>query len=193
MARQKEPTYITEDKPFSVNLRGLMFDKKTSQTELAAHVKCTRQAISLYATGQSTPDIDILVKMAKYFEVSTDYLLGLTTTKTSDVKIKNICKYTGLSENAVNGIISINNEIHLQETKDILNEILISGKFKELICDIVLSIDHYFNKKRLGIKRSLTDFDYQLWIANKTAAVLIDRVIESYYLKNKDKTKKVGE
>jgi transcriptional regulator with XRE-family HTH domain len=36
----------------------------------------TRQVISLYTTGQSTPDINTLLRMADFFGVSCDYLIG---------------------------------------------------------------------------------------------------------------------
>ena len=37
----------------------------------------TNQTISLWETGQREPDFDTLVKIAKYFNVTTDYLLGI--------------------------------------------------------------------------------------------------------------------
>jgi len=41
------------------------------------------------------------VALAKYFRVSTDYLMGLTETKSSDAKLRDVCDYTGLSQEAV--------------------------------------------------------------------------------------------
>jgi len=101
MARQKNATYITEQKPFPKRLRELMFEKKASQTDLAKYAECTRQAISLYASGQSTPDIDIIKKIAAFFDVTTDYLLGITDEQTKDINVKALCEELGLTELAI--------------------------------------------------------------------------------------------
>lgn len=45
--------------------------------------------------------INTAVALAKTFGVSTDYLLGLSSVKSPDADIQAICKYTGMSEKAV--------------------------------------------------------------------------------------------
>ncbi|MFR9216062.1 MAG: helix-turn-helix domain-containing protein [Ruthenibacterium sp.] len=49
--------------------------KGISQEELAHELNTSRQAISKWENAQSTPDLDKLVSLSKYFGVSTDYLL----------------------------------------------------------------------------------------------------------------------
>jgi len=46
-----------------------------SQEELASQLGVTRQAVSKWELGDSQPDLDVIVKLAKLFGVSTDYLL----------------------------------------------------------------------------------------------------------------------
>ena len=46
-----------------------------SQEELANRLGVTRQAVSKWELGESQPDLDMIVKLAKLFGVSTDYLL----------------------------------------------------------------------------------------------------------------------
>ena len=46
-----------------------------SQEELATKLGVTRQAVSKWELGDSLPDLDMVVKLAKLFGVSTDYLL----------------------------------------------------------------------------------------------------------------------
>lgn len=76
MARkQANPTNY--NKPFPIALRTLMEARSTKQKDLADHLGKTPQAISLYCNGESAPDLETLVKIADYFNVSTDYLLGI--------------------------------------------------------------------------------------------------------------------
>lgn len=77
MARNKYP----EDKknsPFASALRNLMLEKGATQEDLAKVTNKTRQTVSQYTNGISEPGYDTLVKIADYFHVSTDYLLGRT-------------------------------------------------------------------------------------------------------------------
>lgn len=46
-----------------------------SQEELANQLNTSRQAISKWENGQSTPDLDKIVALSKYFNVTTDELL----------------------------------------------------------------------------------------------------------------------
>ena len=74
-------------------------DKALAQWGAIFHT--TRQTISNWQTGESVPDIIKLADIAQYFGVSTDYLLGLSDTKSPDASAKAAVEYTGLSEEAV--------------------------------------------------------------------------------------------
>ncbi len=49
--------------------------KGFSQEELADKAGVSRQAVSKWETGQSTPDIEKIIIMSELFEVTTDYIL----------------------------------------------------------------------------------------------------------------------
>lgn len=49
--------------------------KGISQEELADKIGVSRQAISKWESEQSTPDMDKIIFMSEFFDVSTDYLL----------------------------------------------------------------------------------------------------------------------
>lgn len=55
----------------------LMKENKISQSMLAKVLNVKQQTISRYIKGEREPDIDIIIAIAKYFEVTADYLLGL--------------------------------------------------------------------------------------------------------------------
>ena len=65
-------------KAFPTAMRKLMLQKDITQNELAEYLHKTRQAVSYYCDGSSSPDWETLVKISDYFHVSTDYLLGRT-------------------------------------------------------------------------------------------------------------------
>ena len=46
-----------------------------SQQRLADDLKLSRRAISLWETGRRTPDIQSVLLLANYFQVSLDYLI----------------------------------------------------------------------------------------------------------------------
>lgn len=62
-----------------------------SQVELAKALNVSKQCVSNWENDNVPPSIDMLVKLAKYFNVTTDYLLCLEE--------KDMVDLSGLSEN----------------------------------------------------------------------------------------------
>lgn len=60
---------------FKETLTNLRKSKGLSQEQLAEELNITRQTVSKWETGQSTPDIEYLSKISNFFDVSTDYLI----------------------------------------------------------------------------------------------------------------------
>lgn len=84
-----------------------------TQEDIAKLLRVQRQVISYFENGSRTPNIDDLIKLAEIFGTSTDYLLGLTDAQSTDLEVKYICDYTGLSEKAVS-------ELH--NNKELIND-----------------------------------------------------------------------
>lgn len=61
---------------FGQRLKELRLDKNMSQRELGKIFNVCNQTISFWETGSREPDLDMLVEIAKFFEVSIDSLLG---------------------------------------------------------------------------------------------------------------------
>ena len=59
-----------------MNLKKLRKEKGISQLKLAMDLNMTQNTISRYETGEREPGINELIKIADYFDVSVDYLLG---------------------------------------------------------------------------------------------------------------------
>ena len=66
-------------------LKKLRKDFNISQVTLAKELGVSKQCVSNWENDNILPSIDMLIKISKYFNVSTDYLLGLEPKKTLDV------------------------------------------------------------------------------------------------------------
>lgn len=69
----------------SQRIRELRKLRLMSQVELADKLGVTKQSISNWENDNIQPSIDMLVKIADYFGVSTDYLLGKDSSEVLDV------------------------------------------------------------------------------------------------------------
>lgn len=58
-----------------VGLKKARKKKALSQLKVAMDLSITREALSYYETGKRSPDVDMLVKLARYFGVSVDYII----------------------------------------------------------------------------------------------------------------------
>lgn len=60
----------------NARLISLRKSKKKTQQDIADYLGLTRPAYTAYERGNRHPDYDTLQKLADYYEVTTDYLLG---------------------------------------------------------------------------------------------------------------------
>ena len=63
---------------FPERLKRLRADKEISQTKIAPLFGVAQQTYAHWESGDSQPDIEILAKMAVFFGVTLDYLVGLS-------------------------------------------------------------------------------------------------------------------
>ncbi len=66
---------------FSDRLKKLRDENNVSQFDLSNYLGISQQALSKWENEKTEPDNDSLVKIANYFNVSTDYLLGNSESK----------------------------------------------------------------------------------------------------------------
>ncbi|MDU3677810.1 MULTISPECIES: helix-turn-helix domain-containing protein [Clostridium] len=62
-------------------LKELRKSNKLTQSELGKILGVGKTTISMYETGNSTPNDEIKLKISEYFNISVDYLLGKTNIK----------------------------------------------------------------------------------------------------------------
>ena len=63
---------------FATRLKELRKSKKITQLTLALKLKTNQNTISRYESGEREPGINEIIAIADYFDVSVDYLLGVT-------------------------------------------------------------------------------------------------------------------
>jgi transcriptional regulator with XRE-family HTH domain len=61
---------------FPTRLKQIRLEQKLTQEQLGEKINVTKVSISGYENGNRTPDTETLQKIADYFRVSVDYLLG---------------------------------------------------------------------------------------------------------------------
>ena len=66
-------------------LKQLRIDKGFSQADLAQRIGITKSMISSYENSMRLPSYEVLLKIARCFHVSTDYLLGVASKKALDI------------------------------------------------------------------------------------------------------------
>lgn len=72
---------------FSTNLKQIRKVKDVTQHELAKYLSVSQQAVAKWETDKATPDPDTLKKMADFFDVSIDYLLGHSSSQHSHERL----------------------------------------------------------------------------------------------------------
>ena len=73
--------------------------KEMTQAQLAQKLGVTKSVISAYETGLRLPSYDILIHIAKLFNVSTDFLLGVENKQNID--------FSGLSQEEIDALMNL--------------------------------------------------------------------------------------
>lgn len=72
-----------------MRLKDIREDKDITQKTLSEYLNIRQNTYSQYETGQRQIPIETLIKLAVYFDTSTDYILGLTDTPEKYPRSKN--------------------------------------------------------------------------------------------------------
>ena len=86
---------------FGNTLKTLRLRKNMTQAQLAQKLGLTKSVISAYETGLRLPSYDILIHIARIYNVSTDYLLGIEQKQKIDL--------SGLSQEEIAALLNLIN------------------------------------------------------------------------------------
>ena len=111
---------------FSYTLVSLMEENNMKQNVVAEKVGVTEVTISRYISGKRTPRLDIIIKIANLFKVSTDYLLGITSNSSQSLNSGNL--NTDISEIA-HKLYSLKSDEHLSQKQiEFIKNMIITNK-----------------------------------------------------------------
>lgn len=98
----------------------LRTDRKQTQREVAEAIGVKRETINQWESGTRDLKTGAIVALAKHFGVTSDYILGLSTEKTTDAELKGVCNYTGMSERAVEIVRRRKDDLFFKESLEYL-------------------------------------------------------------------------
>jgi transcriptional regulator with XRE-family HTH domain len=136
---------------FPKRFRLLIDETRVSQQEIADHVGVSRQAISQWKNGVTIPDMYHFRKVADFFNVPMEYLLGETESRLRENI--NAANDLGLSDKAITKLQEWAKEnngdeiISLAPTSRVLSDIISCADFQEFITRIRLYIAEYAEQR----------------------------------------------
>lgn len=89
-------------------LRDLRTENHYGQKDIAKHINKSVQAYSQYELEKRVPDIGTLAKLSAFYNVSVDYLMGITKIRNTAPEVsENFLRIdvSNLSQNAINKIV----------------------------------------------------------------------------------------
>ena len=117
--RKKEIGY---NSVFATRLRDLMEKNNTTQPQLAEAVGVSRQAVGQWKDGNTVPDILDFQKIAEYYNVTADYLLGRSESQSTDRNLIEIAECLGISDYSALAIQQFSGKISAEEAQKWMDE-----------------------------------------------------------------------
>ena len=111
---------------FSYRLTVLLDENNMTQTQLAKKIGTSNVTICRYLTGERVPRLDVVTKIADVFNVSLDYLLGLS----NDENIQNSNENSDLNiDMIIKSLYSLDDNTHLSKNQiDLIKKLLMANK-----------------------------------------------------------------
>ncbi len=110
MQEKRKYAYQTEREIFPERLAECMRATNTNQTQLATLLGVKHQTVASYRSGKSSPNWKTLAQIARHFNVSADYLIGLSDVPTPSTDKRAVCDYLGISDKAVDMLLCMKDD-----------------------------------------------------------------------------------
>ena len=152
---------------------------KITNKQIAKEIEISESQLSKVLNAQTELGISSLVKIAKHFNVSTDYLLSLTNLKCPKEDFKTIHKVTGLLDESIKNLYSMNKKY--DGTTYVLNLMLANPKFSVLLLEMM---QYLLDMSNAGTG-PYDDYKGYDTMSKQSMEIDIEKENNSYRIKNK--------
>lgn len=124
--------------------------------------------------NSSSPTVDKLLRVAQYFRVSLDYLVGQTDISSPNPTVQAACDLTGLSEQSVVHLSGLNRAGDLNSKNKLITimQLIEDDGIEEWGCDLLQSLANYLSAEKVPYER--IQFTAQV---SEEADVLYNRIL----------------
>lgn len=132
-----------------IRIKELCTEKGITITKLESLMEMSQSTIGKWRTA--TPTVDKLMKVAQYFHVSLDYLVGQTDVASPEPTIRSACDLTGLSEQSVVNLSELNQagDPNSKNKLTTIMQLIEDDGIEELGCDLLQSLTDYLFAKNI--------------------------------------------
>ena len=124
MPRTKKEISEKYHSAFATRLRRLLDEEKMTQALLAEQLQVSPQAVSRWCNGDNEPPLATVPQIAKFSNVSADWLLGSDGPRSTNADLQAVCAYTKLDEKAADAL-------RLGPVADFINGLFANGLEKQ--------------------------------------------------------------
>lgn len=111
---------------FSYRLTVLLDENNMTQTQLAKKIGTSNVTICRYLTGERIPRLDVVTKIAYVFNISLDYLLGLSDDK--DIQVSDGISDLNIAM-LISKLYSLDDNSHLSKNQiELIKKLLLANK-----------------------------------------------------------------
>lgn len=159
--------------PLSKRLQELI----TDPAALKDHLGCTVQAINQYKQGTAFPKTENLIKIADFYQVSVDYLLGITDVRQRDTSLQSVNMVTGLSVGAICKLNDIKDKD--RTLSDVISALIENRNCEYLLALVRFILEHSSEENGNLLELNVEGQPLRIYDINLVKALLQTRIIES--------------
>jgi DNA-binding XRE family transcriptional regulator len=139
-------------------IKELRSEKNLTQSEFASLLGIAKTTLAAYEQEKNEPNIAMLIKMASYFDVTIDYLIGYTDIRTKNIEARAIAEKTGLTLRSIDILAGYQSNA-TREPEDAfdstpatasiylsaLNQVLFGNVFENIAHYLFLELDYFYD------------------------------------------------